>query len=263
MSATKEHYHDAIEAGQRAAQKELPILFSTPMVQAILDGQKSQTRRIIKDIHPDSVSMFKASYANHQIGFGWIEPNQFNIPEENQLISLIKCPYGHPGELLWVRETFKPVPGGYAFHADKHINWCKRIKKEKWKPSIHMPKEAARIWLEMEEIRVERLQDISEEDAIAEGISQVDDSPVLYNNYLFDVKTAMWPEYGSLTKTYGFTNPVDSFRSLFEKINGPASWLQNPWVWVVKFKVLSTNGKQASPCPTQGVEKEKSIIQNS
>jgi hypothetical protein len=106
-----------------------------------------------------------------------------------------------------------------------------------------MPKEAARIWLQITDVKAERLQDISEEDAIAEGICCVDDSPVLYENYLFNKKKAMWPGFGNITKTYGFTNPYHSFRSLIEKINGAQSWDANPWVWAIKYKVISTTGK--------------------
>lgn len=262
--------------------KEHPILFSTPMVQANIEGRKSQTRRVM-----DFCKRVNSGF------FDEIEFRELKLFKDNTFRAIfdtsgnpfsIKCPFGQPGDLLWVRESFRLAGWDFengtmtieykdgkikivmAYDPTEDSMWLldqveslesngfiepvleeERYvftdKTQPFKPSILMPKEAARIWLEVEEIRVERLQNISEEDAIAEGISQVDTTPALYNNYLNGLKTAMWPGYGSLTKTIGFTNPVDSFRSLFEKINGPVSWLRNPWIWVVKYKVLSTTGK--------------------
>jgi len=159
--------------------KSRPILFSTDMVQAILAGKKTQTRRIVKSRH-----------------------------------FLKNCPYGQPGDQLWVRETFKTVEKPirdsgsgaimaydtpeYIYKADKLPHIQKLIK---WKPSIFMPREASRITLEITDIRVEKLHNITEEDAIAEGFKDIT---------AFGMKWVM--------------------------LNGGPSWEGNPWVWVIKFK---------------------------
>jgi hypothetical protein len=209
--------------------KEIPILFSTPMVQAILEGRKTMTRIIVKD----------------KTALQWLEPDMFT-PEfvanpDNNL-----CRYGKPGDLLWVRESWcracisedgdNPIPGtGYKnyYRADDEwtkIEWHHPDKEgpqssPRWKPSIHMPKAAARIWLEVTEVRVERLQDISEEDAQSEGVNK--DCPIGNMNV-----------FQSAPYKYCFAD-------LWERINGEESWTNNPWVWVVSFKVLSTTGKPA------------------
>lgn len=193
--------------------KERPILFSTPMVEAILDGRKTQTRR--------------ARGATFQ-----------NFEE----FARIKCPYGKPGDRLWVRETWQITnflhPSdenyGYIYKASENgKDWQENTEEWKWKPSIHMPKAAARIWLEITETRLEQLQDISKEDAIAEGIEPVADG---YKNYM--------PKLSS-TSQFCWPTAYHSFKSLWESINGAESWDLNPWLWVVKFKVLSTTGKEA------------------
>ena len=220
--------------------KFIPILFSTAMVQAILEGWKTQTRRVCK----------------HQF---WSHMELVDV-NKNQIIEKVdrnvSCLYGQSGDVLWVRETWLQVMRDHAHDllegwrdrdlfirkTDVHEDWIEYAKEKygyKWKPSIHMPKPACRIFLEVVSVRVERLQDISEADAKQEGISIVDQNPVnIYNNYVFNVKNAMWPGYGSITKTYGFTNPKDSFHSLWESINGHQSWVANPWVWVVEFKQI-------------------------
>jgi hypothetical protein len=205
MSKIKEHYHEQIEAGQRAAN-EKPILFSTSMVQAILEGRKTQTRRVIKP-QPGPELKF----------FGWQVPEYTHVAFGNnfRIESKHRNPYGQSGDLLWVRETWKnadfpEAEGPYEYKAsmaDINAGWNKGI----WKPSIHMPKHAARIWLRVKDVKVERLQEISYADAKAEGV-----------------------EY-----------PHD-FYDLWFKINGPLSWNANPWVWVVEFEVVSTSGKPAT-----------------
>lgn len=155
---------------------EKPILFSTPMVKAIIEGRKSQTRRIVKDQK-------------------WLQWN---------------CPYGNSGDRLWVRET-------WALHPEKEEILYKATntyaaRKVTWKPSIHMLKVSARIWLEVEEVRVERLQEITDEGAVAEGAMTL----------------GLYPGYN--------ISPRGHFNGLWTSIHGPESWEQNPFVWVVKFK---------------------------
>lgn len=187
--------------------KETPILFSTQMVQAILDGRKTQTRRIVKAIPRLSESVENTGkYLAEYEGFR----NQY-------------CPYGHPGDLLWVKETFKPElvdtatcePRTYYYLADNPAAQRTGIK---FKSPRFMPKTAARIWLQIENIGVERLQNISEKDAQAEG---------------------MRPKFSMELDPY-----KSSFKHTWEAIHGSGAWNINPWLWVITFKVISTTGKQ-------------------
>jgi hypothetical protein len=204
--------------------KEHPILFSTEMVQAILNGHKTKTRRIVKP-QPNS----------HDPGnFPW-------LIEEGCEPKPIKCPFGHPGDLLWVKETFFPMTSD-LLHPDCIVYKAStgNPEKYKWKPSLFMHKESARIWLEISEVRAQRLQDISEEDATAEGIEQIESAAF----------GKVWRNYGPLDadEPY-FFNPIDSFASLWDSINSKPKTPNvkhqtlNPWVWAITFKVISTNGK--------------------
>lgn len=214
---------------------ERPILFSGPMVRALLDGSKTQTRRVVKC---------------HVEDYGGI------------LHTKTVCPYGQPGDRLWVRESIDGIWGCDAHyiadeaHLSEYIkDWwdtpqrlpCKKI------PSIHMPRWASRITLEVTGVRVERLQDISHQDAIAEGG--------------VEVAGGWWSHDGTTMDTPGDTNlggtAVDSYRVLWESINAAnrpklpsnhrskryarvkawldkhpdtSSWDANPWVWVVEFR---------------------------
>jgi len=153
------------------------------------------------------------------------------------------CPYGKPGDLLWVRESclfLQSQPkSGWIYRADGHDDIDEALKRERyrWRPSIHMPKVAARIWLEVTDVKVERLQQISKEEAIAEGI--------LHDEIGFkDYDMAMAKGYGHPDYDYQHVQDAKlSFKSLWQSINGWESWNINPWVWCVSFKVLSTTGK--------------------
>lgn len=141
-------------------------------------------------------------------------------------IEYVKCPYGQPGDVLWVRESFLINAIGktpFLYRAESNIS-----NFLKWKPSIHMPKEAARLFLQIKDIRVERLRDISESDAIGEGIECLGNSasgiPIWKEYFLSDINANFAPE--------------NSFRSLWKKINGEDSWNSNPWVWVIEFKKI-------------------------
>ena len=174
--------------------KYIPILFSTPMVQAILDGRKTQTRRTLK-MPPKNIT---------------ITENGF----EGESGRIYKCPYGKAGDILWVRETWKDSPKQatwqrYSYKADYNSHLA---ELGKWNPSIHMPKSACRIFLKVKSVRVERLQDISEEDAKAEGADDVN------------------------CGVYGTTRYADGFYSIWNKINGSKSWDENPLVWVIEFE---------------------------
>lgn len=203
--------------------KERPILFSGPMVRAILEGRKTQTRRIVK---PQPIWI-----ADPGVPFKTADANPKGI---------INCPYGKKGDRLWVRETFgnhcyddensnatyfmyrADYPDGAKgyWHEPEQINWC---DFPRWRPSIHMPREAARIILEIDEIRVERVQDITLGDIAAEG-----------NPNLPKEKEEWIGNLPELQKEFNW------FIDLWNKINSKRGygWDQNPWVWVVKFHVL-------------------------
>lgn len=193
---------------------ERPILFSTPMIRAILEGRKSQTRRIVKK-QPHTVGEWIMQ------GINWLFPNV------NPYVN-IKCPYGKVGDVLWVRETFSPI----EFEDGTHYRYKATFKennclKPKWKPSIFMPKEACRIKLEITDIRVERLQNITGEEALAEGISKVDGKVIGYPfGILFNYSNGL----------NNYSSPKEAYSALWEKINGKGSWESNPWVWVIEFK---------------------------
>lgn len=217
-------------------KKERPILFSTPMVQALLAGRKTQTRRIVK-WRP----------------LQWLTENNFS-PDQVSACNMPdnKRPYGKTGDLLWVRETvanlnadFPNISPHFIYKAD--IENHNQHGPVSWKPSIHMPKSACRIWLEVENVRIERLHDISPNDAGSEGMEywNVDWESFEGGELVADYPNYEWrddPEY-ELHNFPTFANPVDSFFSLWRKINGKESFESNPWVWVVEFKVLSTTGK--------------------
>lgn len=204
--------------------KERPILFSGPMVRAILEGRKTVTRRVVK-ANPDKDMGKRCVLQPHELA-GEVNAGNFR-----------NCRYGQPGDRLWVRESFadlrgtgiehRPDPTGplqrYAFAADSPPGSCSdEARKDfgvKWKPSIHMPRAACRILLEITAVRVERLKDLSYEQALAEGINHADDG-------LFHVEDSR--HLGA--------DPRESFAGLWESINGDGSWDANPWVWVVEFK---------------------------
>lgn len=220
-------------------KKERPILFSTPMVQAILNGNKTQTRRT-KGL--DEINKHPDRYMFDQMIDGIQHGEDLETLKEIE----IKCPFGKPGDVLYVKEKFtyitflKELRPGYASHQSL-IEWMRQNNFKSpvlyydndvehdlyiWKPSIYMSKMIARIWLEIIDVRVERLQDISEKDAISEGIHQT---------FISDNRAdCAWKNY--MDNGRGSLQPKDSFNSLWESINGADSWSNNPWVWVVEFK---------------------------
>ena len=193
--------------------KERPILFSGAMIRAILDGTKTQTRRVMKP-QPNTLAEYEFSpYIGH-----------INLSLQSKQV--VKCPYGTPGDGLWVRETF-------AYYPDvKHVIYREREGAELaaqgtdlsgcWKPSIFMPRWASRITLEVKAVRVERVQDITEDDAKAEGATPLE---------VPHLREAM--EQGGLR--YGAHK--FGFSELWDSINAKRGfgWDANPWVWVVEF----------------------------
>ena len=197
---------------------ERPIIFSAPMVRAILEGRKTQTRRVVKPQPADD------QWIEECAGGGWMvvgdgEPTCATgvwDTREGAYQRQINFPFA-PGMRLWVRETFMHEPADYCWEASVSIP-CRPASTvyradfpdskpgEGWKPSIHMPRSLSRILLEVTGVRVERLQSISYADAIAEGIPSVPGRP--------DILHA----------------------ELWEQIHGPGAWDANPYVWVVEFK---------------------------
>lgn len=227
--------------------KEKPILFSTPMVQAILDGRKTQTRRAITPNNTTGFSIkrklldFSTIFSNGKFGVKvpQIEGNQDSMTRQ---IWRGQCRW-EVGDLLWVRETVGLSGDRIFYRADQsemENAGLRGMYDFSWTPSIHMPKDAARIWLEVTEVRAERLNAISEDDAKAEGVESFTSfSPnkagVLITNYVTYGAKKIYPSDVNTAKT--------SFETLWESINGEGSWNTNPWVWVVCFKVVSTTGK--------------------
>ena len=197
-------FHDGV------AMSEKPILFSAPMVRAILDGTKTQTRRVVK---PQWLPGAAKSFPAYELDDG-----RFGFANEEDVWI---CPYGRPGDHLWVRETF-------------NADWCDHViyradsssakeagytSEPKWKPSIFMPRKHSRILLRVTDIRVERVQDVSNDDAIAEGVD---------------------PRHGPLASDTlpRETGNQNAFRALWDSINAKRgySWKSNPWVWAVTFE---------------------------
>lgn len=201
--------------------KERPIIFSAPMVRAILAGTKTQTRRIV----PTMVTCGRVEYPGKRDGRGYSRVNWLDTAE-GMAQAAQECKYGLPGDRMWVKETWGAVPhmmGGIQpetlrYRADGEYQ--NERGTWRWRPSIHMPRWASRVTLEITDVRVERLQDISEADAIAEGIEAEGDE---------------WRDY-LMPHTQCCLTPRSSYRTLWESIHGPGSWDANPFVWVVTFR---------------------------
>lgn len=229
--------------------KEIPVLFSTQMVQAIIEGRKSQTRRLVKPqamVNEKGQLIWENAPANktRQIEKGL--PMAYGLKDY--------CPYGQPGDLLWVRETWAPSLAGKDTHdyieyiryvADNSrlpIKWVKDYDSFRNRPGIHMNKEYARIWLKKTGAKVERASSISREDAIAEGLACITkDGGRTYKYGIPDIDGLPgiddigwpWDEWE--------VDPIKAFQKLWNKINGADTW--NSWVWVNSFEILSTTGK--------------------
>ncbi len=208
--------------------KESPVLFNSDMVRAILEGRKTETRRVIKD------------QPNYNLKYG-----QTHKDLERNILR--RCPYGQPGDQLWVRETFCPYPEestGRIYYRASHETQRDRAKTNtklpkhlyNWKPSIYMPRTASRITLEITEIQVERVQDITEEEALAErveyrtdGMFGAETGNKGYVDYHKMFSTQKHPSLCVHKKT-----AKESFHSLWDSIY--KNWDDNPWVFVIKFK---------------------------
>lgn len=208
--------------------KERPILFNGAMVRAILAGLKTQTRRAAKLPHQNPLGRWEASTSG---GHGARDRKGNLVPEHaciwhTRTGEAFSCPLGEPGDRLWVRETWMDLTGTgiehrdmatgkrtrYAYGADSPKGSCSdQARKDyglRWRPSIHMPRDACRLVLEITAVRVERLQAITVQDIAAEGIS-----------------------------CYPDINPFHDFEELWTSTGG--DWAGNPWVWVIEFKQVT------------------------
>ncbi|SSW67224.1 hypothetical protein AVE30378_02512 [Achromobacter veterisilvae] len=222
--------------------KERPILFNAAMVRAVLAGDKTQTRRAVKLPHHNPLGQWEPTTVGGpgvRFSDGTPAPSQAAI-WHTRTGDAILCPYGQPGDRLWIRETVRAEeqPGGLdgvryladnAFlpienasaAADAWLDLHRyRGKRGATAPPIHMPRWACRLMLEVTRVRVERLQAINHMDALAEGVG--------LNPSAADL---------AMTTPAGESMPRAMFRALWEQINGAGAWDTNPWVWVVEFRV--------------------------
>lgn len=187
--------------------KERGILFSAPMVRAILEGRKTMTRRVVKDqafdmtgLSPEIQNSFENAARNSEFWAGFVR----------------SCHHGQPGDQLYVRETFYAFLGWKVLYRADDDGF---LPDDGWRPSIHMPRWASRITLEITSVRVERLQDISTEDCIAEGVSTT-----LRGH---DAEVDMREQFRKLWNSTIIGREIERY-----------GWNANPWVWVVEFKVV-------------------------
>jgi hypothetical protein len=219
--------------------KEIPVLFSGSMVKAIKSGGKTETRRIIKNVEI-TPGVLPGAW-NYQWKKGKEYKSGFCIPKRvfnDPFLGIIEaCPFGKPGDLLWVRENWTKLDGRVYFQADgaqEEIIEEHELDKVTWKPSIHLQKGASRIWLMVEEARAEQLQDITDISCRKEGIRKKG----------YTSKEEKWVEYFQIPgHPRQYPNAKDAFSNLWMTINGKESWTENPWVWMVRFRVLSTYKK--------------------
>lgn len=192
-----------------------PILFNTEMVRAILDGLKTCTRRIVKP-QPDEKQTFPLGFVTDSTEKKKVGCFGFGIDEYGGSIQYVKPPYGYaPGDILYVRETWRKAPNGYYYYESWQRDDIADVTK--WKPSIHMPKEAARIWLKVTDVRVERLQDITADGIRNEGLSSL-------AVHCGDVEIAL-KEWENLWNSTIKKSDLDRY-----------GWGANPWVWVIEFE---------------------------
>ena len=190
-----------------------PILFNTEMVRAILDGRKDATRRIVKGFIPDDAVWGYTAFTPK----GYISCRGTFADGYGEKFFKLPC---ESGDILYVRETWKKAPNGYYYYEDWQRNDIADVTK--WKPSIHMPKEAARIWLKVKDVRAERLQELTEDGAKAEGANRKNG------------KNVGWEEKMRRTAIERFTEIWDS--TIKKSDIDRYGWDANPWVWVIEFE---------------------------
>lgn len=244
--------------------RERPILMSAPMVRATLDGTKTQTRRSVRGQPGPSCCIEEGMEGEPPFVYSQLV-GQGAGHDVDELRSRCHCPYGAPGDRLWVREAFVHEPAEYCWEASVSIP-CRPASTvyradhgneatgAGWKPSIHMPRALSRITLEITDVRVERLQAISETDAQAEGVKakpfpgpwwqgyrRMDDGELIHQQYVgTEPPDWMVEPHPMRSMTHLDQTAVDGFRQLWASINGTESWAANPWVWVIAFKRIES-----------------------
>jgi len=211
--------------------KTRPILFNGEMVRAILAGRKTQTRRVVKTKNEKPFQFLGVNAIRTFAYFG-------DDASSCVLDDAVGFPYGQPGDRLWVRETWRALSSRFDYRADYPQTWERgehdvetddpsgrlilRAEDYKWRPSIHMPREASRITLEVKAVRVERVQEIHSHDALAEGI--------FYKTGSYELE---W-----FTPNQRDAQRVEDFKKLWNSINEKrgSGWEKNPWVWVIEFE---------------------------
>ncbi|HCR1052626.1 hypothetical protein ACS6I8_15805 [Enterobacter kobei] len=203
---------------------ERGMIFNGEMVRAILDGRKTQTRRPVNP-QPELTAGSGFSWK------GWLYGSGSSDRETNKNFAHVACPFGKPGDRIWVRETWaeagasapdlKLYRANYPAHVPTHYENVPPAEDVRWTPSIHMPRWASRITLEITGVRVEQLKSISEEEARSEGVARL--------------REGFWKHYQP-----GWTqhqlSARGSFATLWDSIYGSGEWDRNPWVWVIEFK---------------------------
>lgn len=226
-----------------------PILMNAPMVRALISGRKTQTRRIMKPQLPDFVTSILCYPSNKR---DWWPPHPHT--SEPWLKYERTCPYGRPGDLLWVRETWAEVgnldPGYLVYRATyphclpaelENVPADIRDAGERWRPSIHMPRWASRLTLRITDVRVHRLQEISENDALAEGLKALSKDGLLIKYGIPDCDGLPGEDDHGWHWQDWHPNSRTAFRRLWTLINGPGAWDANPWVWAISFDVIRAN----------------------
>lgn len=214
--------------------KSTPILFSGPMVRAILEGRKTQTRRVCKLPEGSHDVCWWNGYDGTRDHPGYANPGVRAVVPSG--LRIISCPYGFVGDRLWVRETWGPCDGGIMYRASEP--GPAKPDDGRWHPSILMPRWASRLTLEIVSVRVERLQAISEEDARAEGIEC--ETGLAYLD-------RVCRNGGLPSSIRADPPPVSDYRRLWDKIEGKrAPWSSNPWVWRIEFRKVEQAAAQRS-----------------
>lgn len=205
-----------------------PILFNTEMVRAILDGRKSCTRRLIKTRRKDACGF----YVTRRIDGSFAGIYEYD-ENESMFDNPLEPPY-QPGDILYVRETWKKAPNGYYYYEDWQKDDIADVTK--WKPSIHMPKEAARIWLKVTDVRVERLQEMKPVDVIKEGAYP--DCWDCLNTYEESGSQCCYGTEEQCSQCDGVMMEWEKlWNSTIKKTDlDRYSWDANPWVWVIEFE---------------------------
>lgn len=225
--------------------KERPILFSAPMVRALLDGRKTQTRRVVKP-QPSAGHSFAGftTHSTHTPDEGKAVWGAGDTRAQLRAAHRVRCPYGRPSDRLWVKETWRPRASfgpwdldiTYAADGEQRTIRDGEFGERDWTmpkaaatgnvSPLFMPRWASRITLEITDVRVQRLHDISDADAIAEGVDLERYVPVRDAGGMHTCGEAE-P-----------TDPVQEYRDLWESINGAGAWDANPWVWAITFRRL-------------------------